>query len=606
MREKTLAVLFGGIGGFSAGALKAKVEYGGQIYKYKLLVSIDCDPVACLNHDLITGEQTAKVMDLFSRDQYTRFHGEVPPDDWQEVTPYDVWQAFGEQVPDKLFLSPPCKGLSGLLPKRAAESDKYQALNELSIRGLELALEACYIYGGSVPAIVHFENVPRITTRGKRLLAIIRKLLKDYGYAVDMNPSHNLGEIGGLGQKRIRFLIMARQESKVPNFVYQPPKRPLKTIGDIIGPLPSPGDTKSCGWMHRVPKLQWKTWVRLALIRAGGDWRDLNSLDWENYGIAYVPRGCGTYGVQSWNDPGNTVVGNARLTGSNGCAAVADPRIINLPREGSMGVARWDKAGRTVTASSAVGRSNGLQAIQDPRTEFKDNAHAILYRVSRLNEAAPTVTGAIGPSNGCMSISDPRIPERTGRYTDKYRIQVFDRAANTVTGVSDIQSGAQVIADPRLNCYCRSGNYGVQDWNEAAKTVTASHDVHAGTAAVADPRIPDDAVKGVFIIIAFDGTWHRPLTTYELAMLQSFPMFLPDGRPFQLEKCADAKAREYIGNAYPPDTGEAACNSTLLALAKADAKVSFELSNDLIWVSSKEQIPADIKEDSSSDDTRLS
>ena len=47
MQEKTLAVLFGGLGGFSVGATRANVEYGGQVYKYRLLVSVDCDPVTC-------------------------------------------------------------------------------------------------------------------------------------------------------------------------------------------------------------------------------------------------------------------------------------------------------------------------------------------------------------------------------------------------------------------------------------------------------------------------------------------------------------------------------------------------------------------------------
>ena len=30
--------------------------------------------------------------------------------------------------------------------------------------------------------------------------------------------------------------------------------------------------------MHRVPSLQWKTWVRLAFVEAGSDWRSLNKL----------------------------------------------------------------------------------------------------------------------------------------------------------------------------------------------------------------------------------------------------------------------------------------------------------------------------------------
>jgi hypothetical protein len=34
--------------------------------------------------------------------------------------------------------------------------------------------------------------------------------------------------------------------------------------------------------MHRIPSLQWKTWVRLAFVEAGSDWRSLNKLEVED------------------------------------------------------------------------------------------------------------------------------------------------------------------------------------------------------------------------------------------------------------------------------------------------------------------------------------
>lgn len=138
MIERTAAILFGGIGGASAGYMRSKIEYGG-----KLLCSIDYDPVACLNHDTITGENTAVVMDLFTREQYIDWHGHEPPPEWREVTPWDMWVSFCYQIPYFLFTSPPCKGLSALLPKESAESKKYQALNQLTLRGIDLALRAC-------------------------------------------------------------------------------------------------------------------------------------------------------------------------------------------------------------------------------------------------------------------------------------------------------------------------------------------------------------------------------------------------------------------------------------------------------------------------------
>lgn len=197
--QKTIALLFGGIGGATLGYMSSRVEYGGHIHSFNVLCSIDSDPVACMNHDLISGEQTSICMDLFKRWQYTAWHGYAPPPEWQEVTPADLWKAFQYQVPDFLFSSPPCKGLSGLLPNEKAKSDKYQALNYLTVHGLELALRACDEYGGKVPGVIQLENVPRITTRGASLLKQIKKLLIKYGYAVSIRPDHNLGEIGGLG-----------------------------------------------------------------------------------------------------------------------------------------------------------------------------------------------------------------------------------------------------------------------------------------------------------------------------------------------------------------------------------------------------------------------
>lgn len=34
-----------------------------------------------------------------------------------------------------------------------------------------------------------------------------------------MRADHNLGEIGGLGQSRVRFLILARIQKAIPNFI---------------------------------------------------------------------------------------------------------------------------------------------------------------------------------------------------------------------------------------------------------------------------------------------------------------------------------------------------------------------------------------------------
>lgn len=504
IQYKSAAVLFGGIGGESVGLLRSQIEYGGKLYKFKLLCSIDYDSVACQNHDIITGSKTSRVMDLFTREQYIAWNGHEPPADWTEVTPWDMWQAFGEEVPFFLFTSPPCKGLSGLLPEKSAKSVKYQALNELTLRGLELSLLACMIYGDGLPAIIQLENVPRIQTRGKKLLYQIETLLKKFGYAVNMSADHNLGEIGGLGQNRVRFLIMSRLEKVIPNFIYYPLKKRMQTIGDVLSKLPLPGDTLRGGPHHNIQRLQMKTWKRLALIPPGGDWRDLNKVDWRNLCIA--------------------------------------------PIEGG-----------------------SAQPLIDPKLKIGSDGKTNLLRIQSAEEPAFCITGAAGPYQGGACLADPRTHQRD---ITKFQIKP----------ITDTPFGSKLIEDPKLGCSPRADSFGVQDWNQPAKTVIGSSDVHASAAAVADPRIPEDTERGVWIIIAPDGTWHRPFTTFENAMLQSFPRYLPDGRPFQLVGCTDAKAREYIGNAVPPEAAEEMGNVVLLAAAQAEANDIFSLSWEEVWV----------------------
>lgn len=595
-QEMTIAVLFGGIGGFSTGAKRSKIEYGGKIFKTKLLCSIDYDPVACLNHDKITGGSEAVVMDLFTRQQYIDWHGKEPPEEWKEAEPWDLWKAFGYQVPYHLFTSPPCKGLSALLPKKSAESKKYQALNLLTLRGIELALRACMEYGGRIPAFIHLENVPRILTRGKGLLERIRKLLEKYGFKVDMRADHNLGEVGGLGQNRLRFQILGRDEVQVPNFVYLPVKKPLRTIGDIIGPLPMPGDTENGGPQHRLPRLTRSSWEKLAAIPKGGDWRDLNKFEFQKYRLQHEPRR-GAWGVNDWDKTSGAVTGGAGVGRSNGVQAVADPRVaINGAGKANLyHMQHFEEPADCITG--AVGPSNGSSCIADPKLSERDNRHPGVYRMIRIDEPSPCITGtrfgsgavAVADSVSLEKmlgglVSDTSIPVRSGRYTDQFRMQDMDNPVATITGVTDIQNGAQLVSDVRIGCSPRAGSYGVQDWNKTGKTVTGSGDIHSGAAAIADLRFPDYNERCAMIIIAPDGTWHRPLTTFENAMIQSFPRYLPDGRPFQLEGCSDAKAREYIGNAYPPDAAEEAVKVILLAYAKALEGVTFEFSWDPIWV----------------------
>ncbi len=657
MLEYTVLHLFSGIGGAALGFQEAKAEYKGLLGSFRTLAGIDCDPEACRDFEAITGAPAVE-MDLFSRSDHITFHGKQPPGEWVEVMPQDIVEATNGEYPDVIFLSPPCKGFSGLLPNEKAKSDKYQALNRLVLRGLKLVLDA---YMDDLPSVIMLENVPRITSRGELLLKQVKRLLGRHGY-VFHEGTHDCGELGGLGQHRKRYLLIARLPEKMPNFIYRPPIRELKSIGDVVGPLPLPDDP-TMGPMHRLPRLQWKTWVRLALIPAGGDWRDLETC--ENYGLEYVPRD-GGWQVAPWDDAAGTVVGSARVGHSNGVAAIADPRRI--PFNNIFKVTKWDDTPGAVTSGN--GQTGTI--VADPRTGFKDSTHRAIYRVVAWDEAGPTVTGANRPNNGAITVADPRPvqwrngwklsgaegrinewdkptdvvlghsgvrsngasciadPRVSGGYSNKRKVLDWGQPATTVTGTPDTQSGAQSIADPRvktnlypssygvndwndpaptirsagrtmnapvsvadprLGCKPRNGTMGVQAWDEPAKTIIGSGDIHAGAAAVADPRIPKDTevLEPPPIIIALDGTWHRPLTTFELAMLQGFPPMLADGSPLQLSGKSDARWRERIGNTVPPPTARAIGEEILLALMSAKDNL-WMLSSTGIWVHSESVI----------------
>lgn len=617
--------LFCGIGGAALGFKQAVSEYRGMVGKFRCLGGIDVDPEACEDFRNLVGAPATQ-LDLFTRADYISFHGCQPPETWREATSDDIKEASGLENPDVVFLSPPCKGFSGLLPSAKAASEKYQALNNLVVRGLKLTLTA---FINDLPAVIMLENVPRITSRGEWLLKQVKHLLGSHGY-VFHEGTHDCGELGGLGQHRKRYLLIARLPEKMSAFIYKPPKHRVKSIGEVIGPLPMPDDPVA-GPMHRLSRLKWLTWVRLALIPAGGDWRDLETLagkEWHKNAYRIIP----------WDRTAGTVTSGGAP--SCGAVTVADPRLGHDPRHGVFQVADWDKPGGTVIGSARVGGSNGVAAVADPRLPERDNRHPAVYKVVKWDEPGPCVTGTRFGS-GAPAIADPRLPEKDVRFHNKYQLHDWDQPAATVTGIADIQAGAQSIADPRMglnknahhalcqvnewddpaktvtgatrpaggaisvadprmSCKPRNGTMMVQAWDEPGKTVIGAGDIHAGAAAVADPRMSadNDRPDPPPLIIALDGTWHRPLTTLELAALQDFMVMMPDGSPLKLAGKSDARWRERIGNAVPPRAARAAATEILFALLVSEED-GWTLGATGVWVSpdeSREHKPCTIQQ----------
>jgi site-specific DNA-cytosine methylase len=564
-------------------------------------------------------------------------------------------------------------------------------MNELAIVWTRLMLDA---WKDAPPRLVLLENVPRLKTRAAGMLRKVRALLREAGY-VFHDGYHDCGELGGLAQHRRRYLLVARHEKRVPPLLYQPIKRRVRACGEVLGPMPMPEDP-AAGPMHRLPRISWLNWVRLALIPAGGDWRDLPGVladgqarrtkfkrhkmeEWSapvgtiggsgSNGVENVAdprpavalpasesRHWNKYAVTDWNEPARTVIG-AIQPGSGG-PAVADPRPFgNVDR-----VTAWDQPIGTITHAPAP--SSGGGAVADPRVgEWGDGRMGVLD----FTDPARTVRGESLPSNGPFSVADPRVPteafrgrlgvlgfeepagtvtgngrpetgkfsvadprpqwfnnvlkvvpwsEPTGTVTGQgrptcgalnvadprvkkafdhgYAVLHFDEPSPTVAGKSHPGNGAYSIADPRLTCEPRAGAYGVLPWDEAAKTVTGAAQIDNGSFAIADPRTPDappvivvrDPKKppsATPVIISADGTWHRPLTTLELAALQGFPLVWR-GAPLKLDGSASSQWRTHIGNAVPAPAAKAIAERMLASLLQADFE-TFSLDGDAaVWV----------------------
>jgi site-specific DNA-cytosine methylase len=616
-----------GLGGGARGFNRANARVGILEAVFRCIGGIDSDPASIRDFERLSGVP-GTVMDLFTREQYSTFHGREPPAGWMEAAPADIHRAAGNERPHIVFISAPCKGFSGLLSESRSKSAKYQALNELALRCVWLAMEA---WKDDPPEFFLFENVPRIQTRGRHLLDQIQQLLSHYGYAC-AETTHDCGELGGLAQSRKRFLLVARHVEKVPPFLYEPVKRPMHAVGDVLGKMPLPGDPLG-GPMHRIPALQWKTWVRLAFVEAGSDWRSLQKLavaDGHLRDYALVPDAAyhrGVYGVGRWEEPVGAVAGESLP--SNGKFSVADPRFDQSAAWNAgqqFGVKRWKETADTVTGQNSPGQ--GRFAVADPRMGAGPAGPKFnnCYRVVRFDEASPAVTAGAGPTAGGLAVADPRGPAPADELHGKYHVTPYGHPSRAVIGGRDqgacyvadprpdwdgrrnnlhvagwddtshtiigggkgVQGGHLSVADPRpgLNRekgshYLTAGHYGVVPWANTSSAITGSLGHDSGWGNVADPRLPAQDARLVALIRAADGTWHRPFTTLETAALQSL---IDLDEYFDFDGNSDSAKRERIGNAVPSEAAQEIGGVLGTTLLLAWSGETFVLGATPIWV----------------------
>jgi site-specific DNA-cytosine methylase len=594
-REIRYFCVCGAIGGGALGFKRGHARVGNLQAKFRCLGSVDVNPAACRDFERLVGSK-ATVMDLFSRDQFIAWHGKEPPPGWREVTPADLRRAAGNERPHIIFTSSPCKGFSGLLNEAKSKTRKYQALNELALRSVWLSMEA---WADDPPEFFLLENVPRIATRGRHLLDQLRSMLEHYGYAV-AETTHDCGELGALAQSRKRFLLVARHQAKVPPFLYEPPCRPLRAVGTVLDRCPLPGDVERAGPMHRVPALQWKTWVRLAFVEAGSDWRSLQKLrvaDGVLQDFCIVPEGAmpagGDFAVADYRPPAGPLFGKYKVTrwaqstgtviggDDQGAYAVADPRApTGAAQYQQYGVLRMqDHAGAIIAVKSP---GQGTFSVADPR-HFGPAKHNNEFRIVPWSRETGAVTSAHGTG---QCVADPRATSGFGGK-GKYKVTGYDQTTGTVISGSTTGQGSFAVADPRPSIdrsaghYLTAGHYGVVPYSAHSGAVTGSARHDNGHFSVADPRLPEARDKLTARIRALDGTWHRPFTTFELAALQS--LVDPEAQ-LELDGLSDQAWRERIGDAVPPDSAEAMACTFGRTLLAAWSGQTFMLDSTPIWV----------------------
>lgn len=172
-RVYTVGFPYCGIGGGALGFIQASKRLLNVDLKFRALGGIDFDPVACADFERLVGAPA------LCTDMHT-------------LTAAELRSAWGEKAPDVVFSSPPCKGFSGLISEKVSQRPEYQRMNSLALRWVELMLEA---WPAAPPRLFLLENVPRLASRGRSLLARIRKLLNAAGYICHAS-SHDCGELG--------------------------------------------------------------------------------------------------------------------------------------------------------------------------------------------------------------------------------------------------------------------------------------------------------------------------------------------------------------------------------------------------------------------------
>jgi site-specific DNA-cytosine methylase len=259
---------------------------------------------------------------------------------------------------------------------------------------------------------------------------------------------------------------------------------------------------------------------------------------------------------------------------------VADPRVKCAPWAGAYGVTGWEAPSATVTGSSAI--DNRPVSVADPRGLLPKKRYSPgCLGVVPWNASMGTVCGENQPQNGAFNVADPRVKHAFDRG---YSVVPWDSPANTIAGGTAPGQGAYSVADPRTTeapagwltlddvmVFLETpGPWAIVDRSSDGPPLAIIHDL---------AKAPPILVR----IVARDGTWHRPLTPLELAVIQGLPA-VHNGAPLVLAGTM-TEIRESIGDMVPPGAAQAWGEVSLLALGQHDLS-AFSLSGGGgdVWV----------------------
>ena len=244
-----------------------------MVADFRCIGGVDVDAASIRDFGRLAGVP-GTVLDLFDREQFEAFHG--------HAAALRLARGHAGGHPRRRRSRAAAYRLPVGALARLQRAPERGEVAEPEIPGAEQAhaprhLPAAGGLQGRPSELLLFENVPRIANRGRKLLDRITGLLRAYGYIV-AETTHDCGRLGGA-----RSVAQALPPGRsAPRKGAAVPLRAAEALAPCRGrrarPHADAGRPSRGGRCTGLPSLHWQTWVRLAFVEAGSDWRSLSKL----------------------------------------------------------------------------------------------------------------------------------------------------------------------------------------------------------------------------------------------------------------------------------------------------------------------------------------